>query len=87
MVYLNGKTQKSTNTVVKTKEEILEPEYIPNDIIETMTKEEIEETISKCDSHINTSKVLRSLSEGQYYYFIDSLKGRDDLPIALRIYR
>ena len=52
-----------------------------------MTKEEVDETISKCDSHINTSKVLRSLSEGQYYYFIASLKGRDDLPITLRIYR
>jgi DNA-binding transcriptional regulator YhcF (GntR family) len=83
---LSSKTKKLQEEA--SVEQKLEEELIPsNDVIETMTKEEVEGIISKCDTQINTNKTLRNLSEGQYNYFITVLKGRDDLPITLRRYK
>ena len=83
---LSSKTKKLQEEA--SVEQKLEEELIPsNNVIETLTDDEIEDIISKCDTQINTNKTLRSLSEGQYNYFINKLVGRTDLPITLMRYR
>lgn len=86
----NGFSKEEAKSIYKGKfydpiEEAFTKEI--EEIVETLTDDEVENIISKCDTQINTNKTLRSLSEGQYNYFLASLKGKDNLPITLRRYR